>query len=679
VSNRITPIEILKKWTDYSHYDPEQKKFNILSTEYVYHKCNDNIARFMEYEPTGILGIIYAKNCFEKLLEDSRIKAIDIVKNRDALKEEFEMWDIFNSADVKAAEKELLDNISNLISQIVGNKMLGERDLEAEKKALFSSVDAVVEELDKCNVDLFLRGGPIGKITKFDTHIHVFERLAECLLAIEAANDGIYLCYINSGGTSDGYFGFFIKSNGNILFINERVNEAYQGQHKNSRNGRWSEEKKYNLFPYNYIFDFEEHDYKGYASKHLIDVEQLAFFNLKPKAYMPLVLAMVLLNTKYQNADTSKMPIKYVDSLLSVNLAIPTPGIEALMVPENSAIVAVNRSLELQMDTESIMNGEYAKRFSDKNRHYSERGSFPTEPNIFVELYGEGFKIDTQHLLEANKHLKCLPESTEVTKDMTPNAEFVGTQARMEVVAYSDVRIQLAEYIRDKMLEEYLAFGGKTGVTEWYDNLLQASKDHILSLCVQKYNAVQEGTEKTVKSFEWRNVAGTPLRFIDFDMDCKGYPVSSYIRVLPFNPPHARDKWGREDGRYVCPITGNLASMFFVFRFNDWSEIAKVFGEENIPKIVKGWKSDKTGHRGYGNSILDATDAVSRVGTVFENNEIRWNRRLWDSRRWRNSLGWENRDVEPPKTLLPQDPYFSFDFAVGFSKRGFKTILKKHN
>ena len=673
----LSPIEILQKWTDYSHYEPEQREFNILSAEYVYHRCNDNIAKFMEYEPTGTLAVMYAKKCFERVLEESRIKAIDIVKNRDTLEEEFAMWDIFNSDSAKAAEDSLLDSISNLVSQIIGNKMLGERDLEAEREALFSAVDAVVEELDKCNVDLFLRGGVIENITKFDTHIHVFERLAECLLAIETADDGIYLCYINNGGTADGYFGFYIKSNGNILSINERVNEAYQGQHKRSRNGRWSEDKKYNLFPYNYIFNFEDHDYKGYASKHLIDNEKLAFFNLNPEVYIPLIFAMVLLNTKYQGTDTSQMPLKYVDSLLNVNLTLPKLGIEALAIPENSAIAAVNRSLELQIDTESIMNGEYAKRFSDKNRHYSERGSFPTESNIFVELYGEGFKIDTQHLLEANKHLKCLPESTEVTKDMTPNAEFVGTQARMEVVAYSDVRIQLAEYIRDKMLEEYLAFGGKTSVTEWYDNLLQANKDHIISLCVQKYNAVEKGIEKIVPDFEWRNSTDTPLRFIDFAMDCKGYPEGSYIRKLPFNPPHAADKWGRKDGKYVCPITGNLASIFFVFRFNNWKEIASVFGENNIPKIVKGWKSDETGHRGYGNSILDATDAVSRVGTVFENDEIRWNRRLWDSRRWRNSLDWGNRDAEPPKTLLPQDPYFSFDFAVGFSKRGFKTILKK--
>jgi hypothetical protein len=45
------------------------------------------------------------------------------------------------------------------------------------------------------------------------------------------------------------------------------------------------------------------------------------------------------------------------------------------------------------------------------------------------------------------------------------NAEFVGSKGRMELEAYRNIREQLAEYIRDKMFEEYTAFAGtKAGI-----------------------------------------------------------------------------------------------------------------------------------------------------------------------------------------------------------------------
>lgn len=201
-----------------------------------------------------------------------------------------------------------------------------------------------MEELPKCNEDLFLRGGEIKPITNFSTHIHVFERLSECLLALEQAADGLYVCYIeNYRGSLDGNFGFFIKSNGNILSINERINESFPGEHKGRRNGSWLDSKKASLFPYSFIVsatDPKEEtpdgdvkvktDYKGYAYNLFIDEDRLAFLNLQPEAYMPLIVAMLMLNSRYANTTTEHMRIRYVDSLLSVNLALPKPGVKEL-------------------------------------------------------------------------------------------------------------------------------------------------------------------------------------------------------------------------------------------------------------------------------------------------------------------------------------------------------------
>jgi len=74
-----------------------------------------------------------------------------------------------------------------------------------------------------------------------------------------------------------------------------------------------------------------------------------------------------------------------------------------------------------------------------------------------------------------------------------------------------------------------------------------------------------------------------------------------------------------------------------------------------VPKIVKGWNID--GHFGDGNSILDATDMVTKVGTTFEKYESNRYKELYD----------EHDAVR-----------FDFKFSIGYSKRGLKQILKKY-
>lgn len=69
---------------------------------------------------------------------------------------------------------------------------------------------------------------------------------------------------------------------------------------------------------------------------------------------------------------------------------------------------------------------------------------------------------DPNKVLKANSHIKQI-EASEEKHNL--NAEFVGSKGRMELEAYRNIREQLAEYIRDKMFEEYTAFAGtKAGI-----------------------------------------------------------------------------------------------------------------------------------------------------------------------------------------------------------------------
>lgn len=652
----MTVQEILQHWLDYTKYDPDQKSFNLLSSNYTFHRASKAMSAVMEFDPTGTIAVLYAKDVFLQICKEQKVSLFELWSGKiSELKDGKTMWDIFMSEDFSVVEKQFLDTINSLASKIVGVKQIGERDLEKERAALFDSIVNVTEELTKCKTSLYLKGGQIQQIKNFSTSIHVFDRLAECLLALEQAPDSVYLCYITCGGTADGYFGFFIKSNGTILSLSERIDEAYPGQHRNSRNGRWSEEKKYNLFPYNFMFSFSEHDYLGYAKNHIIDDSQLAFCNLEPEAYTPIILAMVMIANKYAEADISKMPVMLVDSLFQRNIETALPESKALVVPSNSALAAVSRNYVPEMTTEDILGTDMAKKLTDPSRLYYERGSFETTENIFVKLYGEGFELDTSKLLVSDPHLKMLTaEERRANPDLIPNAEFIGSADRMEVIAYMQGRQQLAEYIRKQMFQEYIGAGGAEGIEKWWRNALQERKDEIFSLCIRKY--LKE------------NDPG--LEYIRFGENSRGPYYGSMGAVNPYNE-WKRTKEGRRTNDLLCPVTGAATSIAFLIQPDNWLDLQELFGE--IPKILKGWT--RQGHNRRGNSLLDATDPVFDVGTPFENREQQLNHRYWSEWDWMR-----NREKRPEGWHAQEcRPQTDFSFGVAFSKRGLARLIKEAN
>lgn len=642
----MTTEEILSHWLKYSEYDPTQKTFNILSTNYQFHKICENMKKIMAFDPYGTLAILYAKAKYIELCKDVRVTLADILESQESIAEDKEMWDIFHGEDIITVENDLLAKIDAVVSQVIPAKQLGHRDRDAERKTLYGNIETVVEEMTGLHEDLFLSGGPIGQISYFSTHIHVFDSLAQCLLALETTHDGMYLCYVNSNGTADGNFGFYIKSNGTILSVNERVNEAYPGQHKNSRNGRWQDAKKENLFPYHYIFDFMDHDYKGYPGKQVIDEDKLAFFALGASVYMPLLLSMVLLSGKYAGADISEMKLKYVDSLLPQNLAVPTPGLQELIVPSNSALAVVNAEYQNVLTTEDIVTNLYAEKF-DKNLRHDDK---ETDAELFARLYGEGFELDTDALLVANPALKALPADRLAATDITPDCEFVGTKERMDLIAYQQGRAQFAAYIRRRMLEEYELFGGWRAIKEWWLKAVKDNKEKILSLCVQKYIAVKNDEERNIGQ-NLIDCSDNPLRFISYEenVPSQGCFESDYPLNMAKKAP-GRFGMCEYTGKWYCPITDSVASTYFFFRPNNWRELAILVGEENLPKCVMGWNRD--GHWVDGNPLLSVTDHVTGIGTLLEDRELNYRKSSEYSR-------------------------VNFRFHVGLSKRGLKKLVKE--
>lgn len=631
--------EILEKWAKYTNYNPEQRTFNVTNYSYELHEANKKIERILEeYDKTGALAIIKAKITFEKMMKNSSYNALEYFQNPNIIKEDKEIWDIFHSEEVLQIEESYIDSINKLSDKIIGKYIIGERNNEDILNDLFEATDIVINSLDACNRDLFTKGNEVLPVTRISTHIHLFETLAECLIALENTVDGLYLCYINCGGTANGYFSFFLKSNGNLLSINERADESYVGQHSKTRNGRWMKSKQYELFPYEYIFNYTNHDYKGYAKNHLIDEEKLAFFELGHNVYLPIIIAMLMINNQYVGTIFD-MEVKYVDSLLPINLKELPVNNKEIMIIGNSNLIKHHESVDLSFDLEKIINGEYSKEFNSRdnpNKSKKETGVFENSNQILVDLWGDGFEYDESELYK-NNSLRIT--SGEDDNDITP--EFVGSKSRMRLQGYYEIRKRLADYIRNRMYEEWVSIGKTSAIKKWYLEAINNNKDKIERLIIEKYLKIQNGEESIDFDLHTAN-----KDILDIYYQEQKYP-SGYTLVLNQHKDVYKDK-------YICMKTGAICSMFFTFNPKDWKQLELLLGVE-VPKIVKGWI--EKGHFGIGNSILDATDLVTQVGTPFER--------------------YESRKYE--KCFEEQNVYFDFRFSIGFSKRGINQLVKKLN
>lgn len=629
-------LEILDKWANYSKYDRNQKCFNLNSYEYKFHSANKQIEKILsDYDESGVLAILIAKKIFTEFTKEVRIKFSDFLENPNDLKDDIEMYNLFHSDVVKEAEDYYLNIIENLSLKIIGKNLIGKEDRESKKTFLFSCTDKVINNLNKCRLDVYQKGGKINNITKISTHIQIFPSLANCLLTLNKAQDGMYLCYINIHNSPDSYFGFYIKNNGNIFSINERINEQYKGSHQYSRNGRWTENKADEIFPYEYIFSYGEHDYKGYATDYKIDENKLSFFDLTEEVYTPILLAMIMIVKKYQGKDLSNEPIMYVDSLLPINLNSITSDKKELAIIEKCALVENHKKLNLNFEINKILDGTYDKEFTNKNLEYGAKFSSKNTGQFFIDLWGEGFTFDINKLYEIQTQ-KALTDNNE-----SYFVEFVGSEMRQKAQGYYIIRQELAEYIRKQMRIEFEKNGGISFYEKWFKDSIYKNLEKIERIAIDKYIAIQNG-EKILR-YGWHSSDENILTDIYYIEDTcpSGF---YYYYMLNDKEPYKSIYYDMKNNK--------KCNMFFAFQPKSYKGLEDLFGE--VPKLIKGWNLFT--HRRTGNAILDLTDAVEAVGTPFENDESQY---------YYSDLPYEKK------------PFKNFGFIIGYSKSGFKQRAKE--
>lgn len=657
----MTAAEILELWAKFTEYDPEQTRFNLLSAEYQFHKAGEVISTLAKgYDPYGIVSAMYAKKTFLEVMGKAQFNVLNLLKNPDGLDDIKEMWRVFTSDEMSAIENGFLAKINAFLESASGKTMLtGDVDESQESlilDILMDSVGRVAENLTKCKVNLFQCGGEFRPVTKLNTHVHIFNKMAECLVALHSADDGAYICFIANDGTADAYFSFMLKSNGNILSVSDRVDEAYISQHGNTRTNRWLEEKSGDLFPYK-IVSADDFDYKGYARSLTIDDTCLDILRLGPDTYLPVLLAVVMLSSKYTTEQVSHLPQTYTVDLLKQNLK-PLNS-TALVLPADSLVIRVHQNFTVDFSKEEVLSGAAGRRL-DEDQQYKR---FINDNQIMVDLWGEGFDYDEDQLLRSNRKI-LLASHGDSSTSSRPAPEFVGDYYRLQVEAYHGVRHRLAAYMRQRIKEEYIRFGGYQKLKEWKESMIRSQKERLLELAAKAiFIAQNNGYVETSK-----NQASSLEEFIrmanhSFLLEANSYDLPEYFgykRHTVLN--RLRDtKFTGKGSDYACEITGSACSIFIKFRPYDWQEEEMLLGCE-LPKLLKGWKK----RRGYyGNPLLSVCDPVEVVGTPVERDEREFYRNAFLAQRG-DTFG-EDEFTGP----------LEMSVIVGFSKRGLARMFKQ--
>ena len=544
-----------------------------------------------------------------------------------------------------SAEKAFVDGLNLLYQQVTKDKLIGFS--EEDTQSLLPYLDSVLGQMGKLNIDLFAGDGTIGSISYIDSSLHVFETMAECLLTLEKANDGLYFVFIRAMNSADCYFSFIIKDADNILSINDRIDESFIGQHKISRNGRWTEGKADKIFPYDHIFEYGDYDYKGYSTSYKLK-EDVTLYDMGIEAFMPVIVAMVLTIGRYQNKKVDK-EICYVDSFLPFHTEEITKN--ALMNIDGSSLCLAHQKVNTQFNTNSIINGTYTGEFVWKQgRNYKETGAFSNGAQEMIDLWGKDFIPDYTKIFP-DSNIKCLADKNNGKETYTP--EYIGSEKRMRKQIYKELRYQLASYMQNNIYREWASTGKTEAVKAWYYEALRRNKENICRIFIDLEEKIKSGEEKPT-SIGWRKTNEYTIYIIN-----DTYPSSIHCQLTQDQLVNVEPK-GYHDDYWTCMETGNKCNLWFVVRPANHIQLEEFCGCE-VPKLVKGWKEDRTA---YGNPLLDATDATTNVRTPFEIE-------------YREPIFPKDTDKEDEEMKKWKGAAFNFRFAFGFSKRGWSRIKKQ--
>ncbi len=176
---------------------------------------------------------------------------------------------------------------------------------------------------------------------------------------------------------------------------------------------------------------------------------------------------------------------------------------------------------------------------------------------------------------------------------------------------------------------------------------IQENKDYLIMRCVKWYRDYLSGATTNGNLSRWAIPAGDDLSVTLIKSADPYIPLQNKRFILNSAITYKPNK------RYLCPITGKIANMWFVFEPNTYQNMESLIGQE-VPKILKGFRYSGSSYSG--NSLIHSCDPVGGIFNPFA----------------------YTRDYEY-KSKFEGIKDETFNISVGLSKLGLNRLLKSLN
>lgn len=650
---------VLLSFSKFFDYDSERTRFDLNSWQYDVKKCGDTISILLsQYDDTGQIACLFAYDFLVRYCQQQKVPLIDIIQKDADIQEMLRLWDGFQIIDINDTLDILNQNIARIASELKRVKVIG--SCPNEDSALTDDVSEVINNIESLKENVWNYSGQTCKgFKKFNPYLNVRYSAAEAALEMEAApSDTIALYLITNHDTLNAYFSYFIKSDGNLIEITDRIDEAYAGQLKHSRNSRWLESKQFSIFPYCALTNYYGSDYKGYPTS--VEIRQkgpICIADLPHHQFQRIVLTMFLLSLKYKHMDLSGKEVVYSNDLLEPNiLAASDRDLPMLWTPQNSMLVTRSNILNIVPSRDEVLSPTYGVQFDWKQNDHTnwKRATFTEgsgEP--YVSLYGKDFMVG---LHNDHSNLPLLPVGISGVDNFerTDNIpEMVGSEKKIRMQAYIDQRTELAYYIRKQMYNEFKDFGCWDGLEKWYQEILWGAQHNPSSplwrYVYKKFDECEDDALKATKIFLPSDRMGSLSETLPDHVFVHRhpYPIPNHRIINNYKDPEP-DCFPKHL-QYLDNFSEAKATCFICVCPTTMNQIQELFGLKEIPRFLTDWRYH--GHDTIGNPLLDAYDPVAKVGTPIEDKEV--------------ALRGEVHN------------YWNFNFAIGVNRSGLRAFKKQ--
>lgn len=622
--------ELIDKWLEITNYKKDQKSFKVNFShsydlsEYEIHKRNELILKVMEEYGSEELVACLFKSLVEQYVKETTVTVYDVLENDFSIF--FKFYNDYKAFNIDSK----IQNVINILDQFYKNKnLIGSTGVED----VVTAVVGVLENIKDLNfVPLHTSGLPITNLNlSYNNEIKVYKSLLEC--SIEATNfpDGIYIAYITNDGeySSDGFFTYILKSNGNLISINDQLKEEYIGQHTSlrTRNANYINDKSWNIFPYS-LFETSGSDSKGNKTEFSLKEEKPTIENLPLDDSLRIYICMLLITYKYKNQTIAKDLINYSTAIVNPDNLI-----------ESKALVVSNTGLALKQNYEQILNmkvdrTELVNSFEAKKNWCSENTS-----RVLFETWFDESMIDEETL-------GC-------TALINPG-EFIGTEKELKEQLLFKSKLKVVEKIQNKMINYLQAHDYGTGDIYTFRKTLLSKKESVMNNIFKAIINKQFGQ------------LGFNVRF-----DAPYYDefwTKRDISITSFN-----FAINEEDLRIDNGLKDDCGTVNVVIHINcnNYKDLMELTGLtiNNLPKTAIGWSRDR--NDGGVNTLLDLYDPYQTIQNAYQyskyaaDEEDPFHHSYWD--KWH----FEARDICRCSNYTP------FEFDILLSKRKYNKLVKE--